>query len=72
MAIWTGRALERIGYAVQSDGSDIELALTLSEDKEKTVWTLTSDDTISYTSLDGLITDLQSRLASALSGKSDD
>ena len=71
VAIWTGRALERIGYSVQSDGSDLELSLTLSEDAGKSVWTLASEDTISFTSLDNLITHLQSHLTSARSGGSD-
>ena len=63
VAAWTARALERIGYVVSSGLPDVELSLSLDEDRDEKVWTLASEDTVTFTSLDDLIAHLQGSLA---------
>lgn len=69
VAAWTTRALERIGYAVVTEGSDIELSLELEEDDGKTIWTLRSEDALSFPTLDALVAHLKVKFTSTLAGR---
>jgi iron complex transport system ATP-binding protein len=72
VAAWTARALERIGYAVDTSESDAELTLELEEDDGKTVWILRSEETITFLTLDELTTHLKTALDTTLAGRAND
>jgi iron complex transport system ATP-binding protein len=69
VAAWTARALERIGYAVQTAESDTDLSLELEEDEGMTAWILRSEDELTFLTLDELITHLKTTFDPTLTGQ---
>jgi len=71
VAAWTVRALERIGYTVQTAESDTIFSLELKEDEGMTAWILRSENEKTFSTLDELITYLKTTIEPTLTGQTD-